>query len=200
MQLGEVASVRSGLVLSRKLSNDTSQYRYQLINLRAINNNAYIEMNELDVYDAKEKLSSEYLTHLGDIIIRLSSPYTAVLIDKMTEGLLYSSNFVVIRSNNKIILPEYLFWLLNTDKIKKDILLCSAGNMLSAIRPKYFSALEIDLLSMEEQRVIGNMHILTRRENKLLIDLAQEKEKYYKIQINEIQRRMRKENNHDNKR
>ena len=200
MHLKSIAVVRSGLVLSRKQAKQSTRYRYQSINLRSINENEYIDINELDVYYAVEPLNPDYLTRKGDILVRLSSPYTAVLIDTSTEGLIFSSNFAVIRADTKKILPEYLFWLINNEKIKKDILKNSAGNMLAAIRPNYFSELERELLPLEAQRQIGSMYILAKHEIQLLQDLSKAKEKYYKITIDEIQKRMRKDNNHDNKR
>ena len=87
MKLGEIASVRSGLVLSRKLARENPAQRYRLLNLRSITPEGYIDMNETDVFDAKETLPGEYLSQVGDIVIRLSAPYTAVLIDEEYEGM-----------------------------------------------------------------------------------------------------------------
>ena len=81
MTLGNIAFVRSGLVLSRKLSRKRSPYCYPLLNLRAIHPDGYILSDDLEVFHAIEPLSREYLTQQGDIIIRLSIPYTAILID-----------------------------------------------------------------------------------------------------------------------
>ena len=62
MKLGEIASVRSGLVLSRKLARENPAQRYRLLNLRSITPEGYIDMNEADVFDAKETLPGEYLS------------------------------------------------------------------------------------------------------------------------------------------
>ena len=119
MTLGNIAFVRSGLVLSRKLSRKRSPYCYPLLNLRAIHPDGYILSDDLEVFHAIEPLSREYLTQQGDIIIRLSIPYTAILIDSDVEGIVVSSNFAIIRSNRNYLLPEYLLWLLNTPDIKQ---------------------------------------------------------------------------------
>lgn len=117
MKLQDLASVRSGLVLSRKQAKEPSEYRYPLINLRCIQQEGTIQLKEADIYEAKEPLKEEYLSQSGDIIVRLTAPYTAVLIDETTSRMVISSNFVVIRVEDKSLLPEYLFWLLNTEKI-----------------------------------------------------------------------------------
>lgn len=197
LKLGDIASVRSGLVLSRKLSKTPTQYRYQLINLRSINQVGYIETENVDLYDATEPLSSEYLTHIGDVVIRLTAPYTAVLIDDTTSGMVISSNLVVIRADASRILPEYLYWLLNTPKVKRQIYENTSSNMLGAIKPRYFADFEVSLLSMENQETIAALNLLAHKERQLLNELAMEKEKYYSYTINEIQKQMRRGNRHD---
>ena len=184
-------------VLSRKLSKTPTQYRYQLINLRSINQAGYIETENVDLYDATEPLSSEYLTHTGDVVIRLTAPYTAVLIDDTTSGMVISSNLVVIRADTSWILPEYLYWLLNTPKVKRQIYENTSSNMLGAIKPRYFADFEVSLLSMENQETIAALNLLAHKERQLLNELAMEKEKYYFYTINEIQKQMRRGNRHD---
>ena len=74
MKLRDLASVRSGLVLSRKQAKEPSEYRYPLINLRCIQQEGTIQLNEADIYEAKEPLKEEYLSQSGDIIVRLTAP------------------------------------------------------------------------------------------------------------------------------
>ncbi len=179
MKLGDIADIRSGLVLSRKESKTISKYRYALLNLRSFNEDAYIEKDKVDVFFSIEKLNDDYLTKKDDIVIRLSRPYTSVLIDIDTEDMIISSNFVVIRVNKKYILPEYLVWLLNTKRIKHKIYENTTSNMIGAIKPKFFSDFEIDLLSLQEQEKIGKINSLSKREYQLMLNLAEEKKKYY---------------------
>lgn len=190
MKLGDMATVRSGLVLSRKLSRVPTKYRYPLLNLRSIAPEGYIDTTFLDMYDAIERLAVDYLTQKNDVVIRLSAPYTSVLIDDETNGMLISSNFVVIRTDNKSISAEYLFWLLNTSKVKRQIFENTSSNMLGAIKPKFFADFEIDLLPMEDQKKIAALNKLARRERFLLTALAREKEKYYATVIDGLQDKM----------
>lgn len=151
MKLQDLASVRSGLVLSRKQAKEPVGYPYRSINLRAIQPDASINLSEVDVYQAKEPLKPEYLSQIGDIIVRLTAPYTAVLVDETTEGMVISSNFVVIRIESEKLLPEYLFWLLNTQSVKRDIYENATSNMLGAVNAKFLAEIEIALLPIEEQ-------------------------------------------------
>ena len=192
MKLQDLASVRSGLVLSRKQAKEASEYRYPLINLRCIQQEGTIQLKEADIYEAKEPLKEEYLSQSGDIIVRLTAPYTAVLIDETTSGMVVSSNFVVIRVEDKSLLPEYLFWLLNTEKIKRKIYENATSNMLGAVNARFLADFELVLLSVEDQRKISQFNLLGKRERQLLRMLAEEKEKYYAGVLNQAYKRAKK--------
>ena len=184
MKLGDMASVSCGLVLARKQAKKTSEYRYKLLNLRCIREDGEIDLNGADNYEAIEQLKDEHLTKVGDIVVRLTAPYTAVLIDETTAGMVISSNFVVIRIRDNQLLPEYLYWLLNTSQIKRDIYKNSTGNMLSAVNAKYFMGLDIAAVSREKQQNIADLFLLGKKEVKLLKDLVEQKEKFYTFILN----------------
>ena len=194
MKLGNIATVRSGLVLSRKQAREPSDIRYPLLNLRSINPGGYIEADQLDVFVAAEYLSPEYLSQIGDVIVRLTAPYTAILIDKVTAGMVISSNFVIIRADRRELLPEYLFWLINTPKIKRSIYENTSSNMLGAIKAKYFSDFEVPSLPIAKQQQIAVMNELVLKETKLLRQLADEKERYYSLLIDRAYKEMERGN------
>ena len=104
------------------------------------------------------------------------------------------SCLVVIRADASQILPEYLYWLLNTPKVKRQIYENTSSNMLGAIKPRYFADFEVSLLSMENQETIAALNLLAHKERQLLNELTMEKEKYYSYTINEIQKQMRRGN------
>ena len=184
MKLGNIATVRSGLVLSRKQAREPSDIQYPLLNLRSVQEGGYIDLAEADVFDATEYLSPEYVSQIGDVVVRLSMPYTAVLIDQSTAGMVISSNFVIIRTDRRELLPEYLFWLLNTPDVKRSIYENTSGNMLGAIKAKFFAEFEIAPLPISDQQKIAAMNTLALEETRLLRRLADEKERFYSMMIN----------------
>ena len=194
MKLGEIASVRSGLVLSRKLARENPAQRYRLLNLRSITPEGYIDLNETDVFDAKETLPREYLSQVGDIVIRLSAPYTAVLVDEESEGMVVSSNFVIVRTDPQVLLPEFLYWLLNTSEVKHRMFENSSSNMLGAVKPKFFADYEITPLPIPEQQKIAAINSLAKAESKLLRQLANAKEQYYEAILRNIFNEIKRSN------
>ena len=128
IKLKDISVIRSGLVLSRKDAKKPTEHAYDLVALKSISDEEWIIKNQLERFFATERLSQDYLTHKGDILIRMSKPYTAVLIDESTENLLFSSNFTIIRCETDKVIPEYLCWLLNSKGIMEDIQKNNGGN------------------------------------------------------------------------
>ena len=186
MKLGEMAKVRSGLVLSRKQTRGPTGIRYPLLNLRSISSDGSIDRRQLDVFDAEERLAPEYVSRVDDVVVRMSSPYTAVLIDETSANIVISSNFIIIRCNKRIILPEYLFWLLNRAETKRAIYENTSSNMLGAVKAKFFTDFDVLPQSMDDQRKIAAMNALAIKETQLLHRLACEKERYYNQLIDKI--------------
>ena len=141
----------------------------------------------LDEYYAVESLSSEYLSQVGDVIVRLTAPYTAILVDDEIAGMVVSSNFVIIRPNPRQLISGYLAWLLNTRKAKRVIFENTSSNMLGAINPKYFACMEVALPSIDRQSAIADLNALALKEGRLLRRLADEKKRYCDFIINTLQ-------------
>lgn len=191
VKLSDWAEIRSGLVLARKQSTSPTQNNYKLLTLKSINPKGYIEEDLLDDYFAIERLNENYISQMGDIVVRTSSPYTAVLIDKETQGIVVSSYFTIIRSNKNRLKPEYLYWLLNNEETFKTIQKNNFGNILGSIRPQFFSDLEVLLLPLNEQEKISELNLLFKKEQQLLIALKEQKELKAKYILEEYYGKMK---------
>ena len=194
MKLGNMALVRSGLVLGRKQAREKTEYRYPLLNLKSIHPSGCIDTSLCETFDAVEPLNPEYLTHTGDVVIRLTAPYTAVLITEGLEGYVIPSSFVVVRTNKNLLLPEYLFWLINSQSVKRQISESAVSTILGSVKPRYFADYEMYVFTLSHQRVLAELNALAHREARLLAELAAEKEKYYDLMINQLFTEMKRGN------
>lgn len=194
MKLGNVAQIRSGLVLARKQARERTAYRYPLLNLKCIHPSGYINTDLCEMFDSVECLNPEYLTRKGDVVVRLTIPYTAVLITDDLDGYVIPSSFVVIRSDRSVLLPEYLIWLLNSQKVKKQMYEGAVSNMLGAVKPRYFADFELEEVPISRQMVLADLHRLAKREVQLLEKLAAEKEKYYDHVISHVYNELKRGN------
>ena len=201
MRLDKLATINTGLVTARKQAKwkDENTIKYKSINLKVINDKGYIEDSLIEEFQATEKIKPLYLTQSGDIIVRLTYPFTAVLIDELHKGLIIPSHFVIIRVNKEKLLPEYLYWLLNTEKIKQKLQQNISSTIIGTVKPKSYAELDIETINLEEQLKIGELNMLAKKELKLLVQIIDQKEKYYKEAIDRIQKEMREKNENNKK-
>lgn len=184
--LNEFASVRSGLVLSRKRSKGGEGELYALLTLRSVKEEGVLDMSAVDMYVSTSVLPSVYQTAVGDVVVRLTWPYSAVLIDEQSSGMLVSSHFVIIRPDREKLNPGYLHWVLNRQSTRRLIYENTSANMLNAVRPQFFSELKISLPPMVEQKKIAELQLLTRRERILQEMLMQERSNLAKVLTEKI--------------
>lgn len=179
MRLNEIASVRTGIVTGRKRveKGTASPYCYKALNLKCLLPDGNLDLKYIEEYPAKEKLKQEFFTQEGDVLIRLSFPYTSVLIDdKKMCGFLVPSHFAILRTDKKKALPEYILWVLRRESTYQQILQNSSGSTaFGTISSGFIGALNIRILPMEKQRVLGRLLLLSNKEQELLQRLAKEK-------------------------
>ena len=198
MTINDIAVVRTGLVTARKKKDAASlgTYKYQLLNLRCIANEGYIDKDYIEPYELSEELKDDYLTRMGDILIRLSAPYTAVLINKPELcGIVVPSHFAIIRVDERYALPGYVFWVLRREKNKITMMQNSSGSTaFGTISSGLISSLSITLLPLHEQQIIGELLCLSEREQELLQKLSEEKKTYNTLLLNKIYDNMKRGN------
>ena len=175
VSLSELASIRSGLVLSRKRSQEERGEMYALLTLRSVKEDGELDMSAIDRYVSVGVLPNTYQTSVGDVIVRLTWPYSAVLIDEQKAGMLVSSHFVIIRPDRERLNSGYLHWILNRPAMRRRIYENTSANMMNAVRPQFFSKLNITHLPMAKQVKIAALQSLHRREQILLKRLRAER-------------------------
>lgn len=176
MKLEKFANVSSGLVITRKRARSKKELKkkYKLLTLKSFNDNGWIEVDELEEFNSVEILDERYLTKVGDIIIRLTEPYTAIPITKDLEGIVVSTLFCIISVNNQDIDVHYLSYMLNSEPIKKEYIRKSLGATIPVIRIGQLEKTNIPIVSKEKQKIIANIGRLVIKEKQLRIKLDEE--------------------------
>lgn len=190
MQLGELASVRTGLVTARKKPKENQQpaKTYSLLNLKCITPAGFLSTRYSEEYASAETLKSDFITQKGDILVRLSAPYTAVMIKDGSEcGYLVPSHFAIIRVDCAKALPEYLLWYLKKDSTRQQIFQNSSGSTaFGTISSGFLASLDVRDLPINKQAIIGQLLLLSDQEQELLHKLAEQKEIYNREIVNRI--------------
>ena len=190
MLLENVATTRTGVVTTRKKAgeNDPITYEYKLLNLKCAATAGYLDLQYSETLGTTEPLKPEYFTQMDDILVRLSAPYTAIMITREEWcDYLVPSHFAIIRVDKAVASPEYILWFLRRESTKQKILQNISGSgAFGTINSKFFSTLSIRSLPLKKQKTIGQMQILSEKEQELLHKLTAQKEIYNKLLIDKI--------------
>ncbi len=187
MKIQEICSITSGLVLSRKKAenNLNPSKIYKLLTIKSFENDFSINHNELEDFSAESDIDNKYITKKGDIIVRLTFPYTAVYIDSLEEGLLISSNFLVLRNILNKFLPEYLTIVLNSENFQKKLAQISTGTKIPVIKVSSFNEIEFgSICPIEIQSKIIGVYKEHLNELNLLEQLTSQKKTLIKTLLN----------------
>ncbi len=201
MLLNEVAEVRTGLVLARKKApkNTKDKVAYKALNLRCVMPEGYLDLESTEEFYSIERLKSEYLTREKDILIRLSNPYTVVYITDTAQcGYIIPSHFAIVRVDESKAAPEYLNWFLRRDAVKQKIIQNVSGStVFGTISSGFIANLEVRNIPIVKQKIVGNILLLSEKEQELLHKLTNAKALYSKAIVNEIYDRIKRGNKND---
>lgn len=186
MQLKDIGQIGTGIVLARKKAKRSVDIvkEYQCITIKSLDSNGTLNHKELDLFKSNEVLGSKYLTKKGDIIIRLTTPFTTISISENDEGFVIPSNFAFIRLNNSEFQSEYIAMFLNSDICKKQFSQMSMGVTIPMIKTSELGEVTIKKLDTKSQINLVELNNCYLKEKELLLKLVKEKEKLTKQAIN----------------
>ncbi len=191
MFLKDVATVRTGLVTARKQAKgaeiaEKTQF-YRLLSLRCIKDAGVFDVGLAEPYLTKEPLNKDFLTKVGDILVRLSAPYTAVMIDTGSENFVVPSHFAIIRVDKSKVDPAYVLWVLRQRETLQEIYKNVSGSVaFGTISSSFFADLPIGDMPLEKQKIIGAIMRLSEREQILLSELTKKKAELSEIMLRKI--------------
>ena len=190
MLLENIATIRTGVVTTRKKADENAPkiHEYKLLNLKCAASAGYLDLQYAETFKTTDLLKSEYFTQMDDILVRLSAPYTAIMITRNEWcHYLVPSHFAIIRVDKAVASPEYILWILKRESTRQKILQNISGSgAFGTISSKFFSALPIRDLPLSKQQLIGEMQLLSEKELELLHKLTAQKEIYNKLLVNKI--------------
>lgn len=181
MKLKEISSIRTGAVLSR-LSGSGKEVR--AITLKALDTDGHLDCNSFETVMVDMKAKDDYFTQVGDVLIRLTAPYTATVISEENAGAVVSSHYAIIRCKESIN-PWYLFWWLkqNRDLFYKE---ASGSVLLGTISSNVIAEMSINVVPFEQQKQIAELIQTSRRERELVIKLIEQRNKLVNAAVKAI--------------
>ena len=180
MKLKEIANIRTGLVLSRKkasLSADV-KIQYKQITLKSFSNTTSLTLDYIDNFVSTEEIADTYLSRVGDVVVRLREPITAVYIDESTKNMVIPSLVAIVRVESRMMYGEFLAYYINSTASQKMLEKEIKGTTIAAIKTKDLEELEVVLPSLEEQKKVVAFMKLSQNEMELLDKLKKEKQQF----------------------
>lgn len=176
MKLENLASkIFSGQIMTRIIAKEEAGEEVikecKVLAPKAIVNGRVVH-NDLSDAQLKKEIDSEKLTQVGDIVIKLATPYDAAYIDEKDAGLVVSSFCVIIRGlNEDRIDSKFLTAYLNTDYVINSLKAKVAGTTMPMLKLGDIKEINIPELPLERQMQISEVYTLSCSKQELLQQL-----------------------------
>lgn len=166
IKLKQIAQVHSGLRKS-SFKNKENKYEYKIITLNN-ENNYKIDENKLHRINTDKKIDDKYLLDKGDIILKLTPPYTSNIIEFNENNITTTSNYAIIKVNENYS-PEIINFYLNSEYIKKQIYQFADETSVKVINIGNIKDFNIILTNIENVEIYEKL-ILTHKKKKELLE------------------------------
>lgn len=180
MKLEELCTIKTGAPMSRakKIAEGVEPREVKVLLSRAMQGGAIID-EELAIETVGE-VKEENFTREGDVVIKLSTPYDSVYIDKAHEGIMITSFGMVLRKKDDAELDmRFLSLFLNLPQTNSVLQAVSTGQSaaMAMLKRQTVADIEISLLPLERQEKLASLfQVVRERKNQYerLIELDNE--------------------------
>lgn len=149
--------------------------------------NGSVNHKDLGLLNISQEADSKKVTKLGDIVIKLSTPYDACIIKEEDEGLLVPSFCAIINNIPDYISKDYLLAFLNSKVYQNQIKNLLIGQNLPILSIGQIKKVELPLPSIDIQEDIGNTYKGTLDKIKLLERIISLESEYLESRFYELE-------------
>ncbi len=178
----------SGQIQSRIECKDESCDIKKVISIvpKAIEN-GYLNHDNLSSFNVLKDLDNLKLTKKGDIILKVTTPYDACIIEDNDEGLLIPSFCIKLRILDNRINPYYLLSFINSKSFYNICKNQAVGVAINIINISKIKEIEIPLISIHEQDLIANKYKNTIEKIKIMNEIVSLEHEYYDSYFNNLE-------------
>lgn len=173
--LKEIADIRTGYSFRAKLEPD-SEGNILVVQLKELS-----DKNTIDISTAvkinMQDVSDNYLLQKDDLVFRSRGmDSTAAIMDITANNVILSAPFQRIRLRDTLkIIPEYLLWYINSKDAQTYFSANKTGTSVSMISTAVLADLPVVIPSLEIQKKIIEINILSVKEIELQEELIRKK-------------------------
>lgn len=189
VKIEEVAEIFSGQIMSRITSAGDKEsdtvHPFRVIVPKAITSDGLILENEIPTEQVKVMPDERRITKVGDIVIKLSTPFDSATITEQFAGCLVPSFCAIIRHGEKID-NDYLQAFLNSRFCKEQLKAKVAGAVMTILSIGKISDVNIPLPSLEQQKEIGANYRIVQKKIAIVKQIIDLETKRNDILINDL--------------
>jgi hypothetical protein len=179
-RLEELCTIKTGAPTSRakKIPEGVEPKDVRVLLPRAMQAGSIVD-DEL-VTEAVGEVKDENFTHEGDVVIKLSTPYDSVYVDKAHEGIMITSFGMVLRRKSGVELDmQYLSMFLNLPQTNRVLQAVSTGQSvaMAMLKRQTVADMQVPMIPVERQQKLAALFQATlerRRQYARLIELDKE--------------------------
>lgn len=158
--------IMSRVTVKDNLDDSVTEVRKVIIP-KVINSDGTITIEDLPEEKLRVAADEKRITKIGDIVIKLSTPYDAAVIDEQSSGCLVPSFCAIIRHGAEID-TNYMLAYLNSSFCKEQLKQQVAGSNMAVLSVGKVASVLMPLPLKNEQIEIGNNYIKTQDRLKLI--------------------------------
>ncbi len=175
-KLEELCFIKTGVPASRarKIAEGVEPRDTQVLLPRAMQDGVILdeELATETIGDVKD----EYFTREGDVVVKLSTPYDSVYIDKEHEGIMITSFGMVFRKKPEAEIDmRYLSMFLNLPQTNDVLQALSSGasSAMALLKRQMVVGLEIPLVEIVLQQKLADLFVATKERKRQYARLIQ---------------------------
>ncbi len=178
-KLKNIALVQMGLSFRSRMEPDTDG-NVAVIQMRDLTEDNKLDHSNLTTININD-INERHLVECKDLVFRSrGKTTTAAIIDQEPGQAVVAAPLFLIRATSEKVLPEYLYWFINLSSSQAFLHSRATGTAMTMIGKSALDALEIPLPDLEIQEQIVTLADLLNKEQRLMKNLAEQKEKLVK--------------------
>lgn len=169
--LGDCVEIIGGQVMSRIAAkadvNGKAVETRKVVVPKCINADGSIDVEEMTEELLKAAADVKKLTQVGDIVIKLSPPYDAAIVDDTAADCLVPSFCAIVRGSSKVDI-HYLLAFLNSELCKRQLATSVAGAVMTVLSVGKIKNIYVPMPGAEQQHEIGQRYMGTQRKLRII--------------------------------
>lgn len=178
--------ITGGQIINRVLANGDDVVETRGTIVAKTISSGFINDEDIAINNYKTACDERRITKFDDIVIKMTPPFAAALVDKEHEGLLVSSFCMILNELPDDLLPSYLTAYLNSEDGIKQVTNSMSGSTIATISVAALKNISIPVPPLDKQKDIGEAYVKYIKNielTKKLISLSKEK---YETLISEV--------------